>query len=74
MQTMNRKTVDVRIDGMSCGHCVKTVREALEKIEGIDIRSVEIGSAVVDVDERAVKLDRLAAAIDDTGFIVRSIT
>ncbi|HUF09546.1 MAG TPA: heavy-metal-associated domain-containing protein [Rhodothermales bacterium] len=71
---MNRKTVNVRIDGMSCGHCVKTVREALERIEGIDIRSVEIGSAVVDVDERAVKLDRLAAAIEDTGFTVRSIT
>jgi len=73
MQTVNRKTVHLRIDGMSCGHCVKTVREALEKIEGIDIRSVEIGSAVVDVDETAVKLDRLAEAIDETGFIVRSI-
>jgi copper chaperone len=70
---MNRKTVHIRIDGMSCGHCVKTVREALERVEGIDIRSVEIGSAVVEVDETAVKLDRLAEAIDDTGFTVRSI-
>ena len=73
METMNKKTVQIRIDGMSCGHCVKTVREALENIGGVEIQTVEIGRAVVELDDEAVTTDRLASAIDDTGFVVRSI-
>ena len=37
------KEVRIDVDGMSCGHCVKTVRGALEAFKGIDIVDVEIG-------------------------------
>lgn len=70
---MGKKTVRIDIEGMSCGHCVKTVREALANVPGVEIRDVVIGRAVVEVDETGPNNDALAAAIDDTGFVVRSI-
>jgi copper chaperone len=35
------------IEGMHCQACVKRVQKALEKVEGADVQSVDIGSAVV---------------------------
>jgi copper chaperone CopZ len=35
------------IEGMHCQSCVKRVQKALEKVEGAQVQSVEIGSAVV---------------------------
>ena len=37
--------LNLKIDGMGCEHCVKSVREALEKIKGIKVLDVKIGSA-----------------------------
>lgn len=68
----NKKTFRIDIDGMSCGHCVATVRAALEKCDGVDVREVVIGRAVVDLDETIVTIDQVASAIDDTGFVVRA--
>ena len=61
------KDVDLRIQGMSCGHCVKAVREALEHVEGVTKADVEVGRARV-VCEESVPRDALAAAITDAGF------
>ena len=33
------------IGGMSCQHCVKTVRGLLEQLDGVEGLSVEVGSA-----------------------------
>lgn len=71
---MESKTVHISIDGMSCGHCVKTVRQALESVQGVQVRSVEIGRAVVDLDETVVEAERVAEAIEERGFAVRSMT
>jgi copper chaperone len=35
------------IEGMHCQSCVKRVQKALEKVEGTQVQSVEIGSAEV---------------------------
>jgi len=56
------------IHGMSCGHCVDAVREALSKVRGVD--------KVVDVDlERAEAIvegqtdtDQLVAAVAEAGY------
>lgn len=70
---MQKQTIQVDIDGMSCGHCVKTVRQALESVEGVDVLSVEIGKAVVALDGNLVDRSRLKDEIDATGFEVRSM-
>jgi copper chaperone len=35
------------IEGMHCQACVQRVQKALEKVEGIEVQSVEVGSAVI---------------------------
>ncbi len=40
--------MNIAIEGMHCEACVKRVRMALEKVEGVAVREVSIGSAVID--------------------------
>lgn len=68
-----RMTHELTIDGMSCGHCVKTVREALAKVPGVTRADVEldpdkVGHARVEGDvERAL----LIAAVEAEDYRVR---
>ncbi len=60
----------VRIDGMSCGHCVKAVEAALEDLENVEVHHVEIGAATISYDPDVVAPDRIAQAIEDEGYQV----
>ncbi len=40
----------VAIEGMHCQNCVQRVRKALEKINGVSVGNVEVGSAVLTAD------------------------
>lgn len=61
------KDVELRIQGMSCGHCVKAVREALEHVAGVTKADVEVGRAHV-VCEESVAREALVAAVVDAGY------
>ncbi|HSR07991.1 MAG TPA: cation transporter [Bryobacteraceae bacterium] len=54
------------IEGMRSVECVRRVRRVLEQVEGLQVREVSLGSAVVDGDakQRAAALD----AIERAGF------
>lgn len=67
---MHKQRVRLDIEGMSCGHCVKTVRSALEQVEGVDVLEVEIGSAIIVLDTDSADLQAVTTAVDDTGFQV----
>jgi copper chaperone len=62
------KTRELIIEGMSCGHCVMHVKNELGKVNGLTVESVEIGKARVQIDEKAITVDRLAKAIEDAGY------
>jgi copper chaperone CopZ len=51
--------VKIAIEGMHSQACVAKVRRALENVEGAQVREVQIGSAVVDLDPA-----RQSAALD----------
>jgi copper chaperone len=59
---------NIRIAGMSCHHCVAAVRSELEKIPSLEVKAVEVGSALVTYDEATVKLAEIAAAIEEAGY------
>jgi copper chaperone CopZ len=40
----------IAIDGMHCQGCVQRVRKAIEKVDGVAVQQVEVGSAVVTAD------------------------
>lgn len=60
----------ITIDGMSCGHCVHAVRQALANTDGVTVESVEIGSAVVSYDPALVDHGLLVQVIEDEGYRV----
>ena len=62
--------MNIAIEGMHCQACVKRVRIALEKVEGVAVRDVTIGSAVVDIraDGGASPQAAALAAIEKAGY------
>ena len=59
--------LNLKIDGMGCEHCVKSVREALEGIKGIKILDVKIGSAEIEAENDSV-LNEIRETLDDAGY------
>lgn len=68
------KSTTLRIDGMSCGHCVASVADALKKVEGVRVNEVALGRAEVVLEEPASGLADVTAAIQNAGYRVVSAT
>lgn len=66
--------VTLKIDGMSCGHCVSAVMKALESVDGVTVEQVSVGSATVSFDETATSEERIASAVEDEGYPVAART
>jgi copper chaperone CopZ len=62
------KTHELTIQGMSCGHCVMHVKQALSKLNGLNIQNVEIGKAIVEFDETVVSKQQIAKIIEEAGY------
>ena len=63
-------SLQLRITGMHCGHCVATVEQALQKVQGVYGASVDLehGSAEVDYDDKRAQPDALVSAVTDAGY------
>ena len=60
--------VTLAVDGMSCGHCLRAVRGALERVSGARVETVQMGLARVDYDAERTTAEALAAAVSDAGY------
>ncbi|WP_293762432.1 heavy metal-associated domain-containing protein [uncultured Aquitalea sp.] len=62
----------MKIDGMTCGGCVKSVTGILSTMAGVESAdvSLEQKQAVVRFDAAVVSAEELAAAVEDAGFDV----
>jgi copper chaperone len=58
-----------KVEGMSCGHCVQSVTQAVQKVAPKAQVAVDLDAGRVDVagDDRR---DALAAAIEEAGYKV----
>ena len=63
---MTRTTL--KIEGMSCGHCVASVRKTLERLEGVRVETVAVGNATVDYDPAVASPEQIADAVSDAGY------
>jgi len=61
-------TVALTISGMSCQHCVRAVREALDAVAGVSASQVDIGSAQVSFDPALVSVATIEDAVRDAGY------
>ncbi len=62
----------IKIDGMSCQHCVMSVKQAVEAIDGVTSAEVTVGAAVVTFDESKVNKDAIEQAVQKAGYTVVS--
>jgi len=64
------ETTTIKVDGMSCGGCVKCVTGVLTALDGVAKAevSLEQKQAVVEFDAGKLTRDQLKAVIEDAGF------
>ena len=62
------RQITLHIDGMSCGHCLNAVNQALASVDGVSVESVQMGRAIVSYDEARTDPARIAAAIAEAGY------
>jgi copper chaperone len=60
--------ITLHITGMTCGHCLHAVNEALNKAPGVQLESLRMGRAVVSYDEKATNQAAIESAIADAGY------
>lgn len=60
----------LKVEGMTCDHCVRAVTDALQSVNGVRRASVDrtAGRAVVDYDEARTDPRTLANAVMDEGY------
>ena len=63
------KSEQIKIDGMSCQHCVMAVKKELSKLN-INLKDVQIGSADLEYDESKVSKDDITKAVEEAGYKV----
>ncbi len=60
----------IKVEGMSCGHCVMRVKKAIEAVEGVRKAEVDLPNkqAVVEYEEGKANLEKVKAAIREAGY------
>jgi copper chaperone CopZ len=58
----------LHIEGMSCGHCLNAVNQALASLAGVQVDSVKIGRADLRFDPTRIDPARIAAAVTALGY------
>ena len=63
----------LNVDGITCKHCVDTIKEAVEILDGVFSVDVDIEKkqVVVEFDEKIAKPEDLIDKIEEVGFKVR---
>ena len=62
------RTDTLHLSGMTCPHCVRAVRSALESVPGVTVEDVDIGTARVQYDDETVQRDALRRAVEREGY------
>jgi len=59
----------IKINGMSCQHCVMAVKKELQKLN-LQNFEVKIGEALIEFDELNVDIEMIKVAIEEAGFAI----
>lgn len=64
----NMQELKLKIEGMSCQHCVMSVQKALSAVDGVESSDVSVGSATVVYDDARSNRDVIITAIRKAGY------
>ena len=62
------KIQELKIEGMTCGHCIMHVKKELSKLQHVQVDDVQIGTARVQYDDGKVGLLDFSQAIERAGY------
>ncbi|MFM1786625.1 MAG: hypothetical protein RL228_575 [Actinomycetota bacterium] len=64
-------TTQIKVSGMTCGHCVNSVTEELQTISGVTQVNVDLESGNVTIESGTeLDADQIEAAIKEAGYEV----
>jgi copper chaperone CopZ len=66
------RRITLHITGMSCGHCLHAVNDALSSKPGVQLESLSMGRAVVSYDEQITDPAAIESLIGDAGYTATS--
>jgi copper ion binding protein len=63
-------TTTIKVQGMTCNHCVMRVVKALKAVPGVQDAQVDLGKAqaVITFEESTVTPEKLSSAIVEAGY------
>jgi copper chaperone len=62
--------ISLKIEGMSCQHCVASVKKALDSMDSITFSDVSVGAARVEFDDSRTSSDEICRAVQNAGYRV----
>jgi copper chaperone len=64
------QSVTLKVEGMSCGHCVNSVEGAVKNLGASGKVDLKAHSVTVEFDDAQVSLNAIKEAIEDQGYDV----
>ena len=78
MTTEIDRTIELSVDGMTCGHCVMSVKEELGEIPGVKNVDVILNSGatskVTVLTDKALEDSALGDAVSEAGFTLVGVS
>jgi len=63
----------LKVEGMSCGHCEKAVKNAISALEGVSTVNVDLSTKKVEVEGQNLTDTLIKDAVEDAGYEVVEI-
>lgn len=66
--------ITLQVQGMTCGHCVKSVENSVGGMNGVERVLVELtnGTVAVEYNENEVNVQEIKDTIEDQGYTVQA--
>lgn len=61
------------VEGMSCGHCEKAVKDSLGELDGVTLVEVDLDSKKVEVQGENLQDNLIKLAVEEAGYEVLEI-
>jgi copper chaperone len=69
MERNMQEILTLSIEGMHCGACVRRATTALQKVAGVRLDSVDVGSAKMSFNSEQATAGEIVGALDRIGFV-----
>jgi Cu+-exporting ATPase len=67
---MARTKIELKVEGMTCDGCVRSVERKLTKVAGVESARVDLGAgkATVEYDDAQAQADQFISAVQQIGY------